>query len=148
MRENQNIWLVLADTGYGVLDKIREEFPERVINCGAAEQLMIGTAVGLAQEGKIPICYTITPFLLNRPFEFIRNYINYEKVPVILVGSGRDKDYDKDGFTHWSEDDFDIMKIFNNIQTVYPETKESIYFVLDKVIKSQKPYYINLKRRA
>ena len=89
MRQNKDIILLVGDVGYKVFDHLREEYPDRVINPGAAEQLMIGMAAGLAMDGKIPVCYSITPFVLYRPFEFIRNYVNHENLPVKLVGSGR-----------------------------------------------------------
>ncbi|MDO8657799.1 MAG: hypothetical protein Q7K55_03600, partial [Candidatus Levybacteria bacterium] len=93
MAKNENIWIITGDLGYKLFDYIRRDFPERFINTGAAEQAMIGIAIGLALDGKIPFVYSITTFLLYRPFETIRNYINYEKIPVKLIGSGRNKDY-------------------------------------------------------
>ena len=100
MRQNKDIILLVGDVGYKVFDHLREEYPDRVINPGAAEQLMIGMAAGLAMDGKIPVCYSITPFVLYRPFEFIRNYVNHENLPVKLVGSGRNDDYGLCGPSH------------------------------------------------
>ena len=80
MKDNKDIILLLGDLGYMMFDKHRELFPNRVINTGAAEQAMMDMAVGLAYEGKIPVVYSITPFLLCRPFETIRTYINHEKI--------------------------------------------------------------------
>jgi transketolase len=144
MRKNSNIMLVTGDLGYGLFDEIRSELPSQFLNVGAAEQTMIGLAVGLALSGKIPIVYSITPFLLYRPFEFIRNYLDHEKVPVILVGSGRDRDYEHDGFSHWAEEDAQVMNTLPNIQTVWPE--EWIDDLLHTAIKLKEPCYINLKR--
>ena len=61
MRKNEDIVLLVGDVGYKVFDHLREDYPDRVINPGAAEQLMIGMGAGLAMEGKIPVCYSITP---------------------------------------------------------------------------------------
>lgn len=146
MKKNKKIWLVVNDLGYKMWDKVREDFPERFINVGAAEQSMIGVAVGLALEGKIPFVYSITTFLLYRPFETIRNYLNHEKIPVRLVGGGRNKDYGDLGFSHWSEEDKDVMKIFNNIESRWPEDIEEIPSLVDEMIKINSPWYINLKR--
>jgi len=146
MQKNPNIYLVTGDLGYKQFDQIKKDFPNRFINCGASEQSMVGIGVGLALEGKIPVCYSITPFLLYRPFEWIRNYLDHEKIPVILVGSGRDKDYEHDGFTHWAEEDKDVMKLFKNIEVYWPETKEEIPELLYKVIDNKKPTYLNLTR--
>ena len=103
MRQNKDIILLVGDVGYKVFDHLREEYPDRVINPGAAEQLMIGMAAGLAMDGKIPVCYSITPFVLYRPFEFIRNYVNHEELPVKLVGSGRNDDYGLCGPSPWED---------------------------------------------
>jgi transketolase len=136
--------LLTADLGYGILDKIRNDFPDRAINVGSSEMLMIGAAVGLANSGYIPVCYSITPFLLYRPFEMIRNYVNHESVPVKLVGSGRNKDYSHDGFTHWGEDDMTIMKSMTNITLMKPDSLTQELF--DTFINSDKPSYLNLRR--
>ena len=84
MKKNKDIVFIIGDLGYGHFDAIRQEFPDRVFNPGAAEQLLLGMACGLAMEGKIPVCYSMTPFLLYRPFEVIRTFIGHEKIPVIF----------------------------------------------------------------
>lgn len=146
MEVNPDVVTLTADLGYGQFDNIRRDFPDRFINCGASEITMLGMAVGMAMEGKIPVCYSITSFLLYRGFEVIRNYINGEEWPVILVGGGRDRDYLHDGPSHWAEEDRQIMAIFSNIDSYWPNTKEEIGELLGQVINSGKSSYINLKR--
>lgn len=146
MLENDAIYLLLGDLGYGIFDKHREKFPDRVINCGASEVAMMGMAVGLAQSGKIPFVYSITPFLLYRPFEVIRNYINQEQIPVKLIGSGRNTDYSTEGFSHHAEDDRKIVLNFKNINSFWPETKEAVPSLIKIALKYSEPYYINLKK--
>src|SRR3989344_4794370 len=142
MHSNHNIIVVIGDIGYGFWDKTRAQFPNRVINVGAAEQSMVGIGVGLALEGKIPIVYTISPFLLYRPFETIRNYINREKIPVKLVGAGRDKDYKLDGFSHWPLEDKKVMKIFKNINARWPKNYTEIPSIVEEMLSTEKPYYL------
>lgn len=146
MVKDPDIWLVTADLGYGMFDHIRDDFPERFINTGAAEQAAMGIATGLAMEGKKPFIYSITTFLLSRPFETIRNYVNHEKVPVRLVGGGRDRDYAHDGFSHWSEDADDILGLFKNIQKLCPKEKEDIPHMVKMMVNEDRPWYINLRR--
>lgn len=145
IEEDPSIILITADLGYGMFDRIRDRFPENFINCGASEQLMIGLCVGSSYEGKKPVAYSITPFLLYRPFELIRNYVNKEQLNIKLIGSGRDKDYAHDGFSHWAEDDREIMPVLKNIESRWP-TLETIKTQLDECFNSEKPFYINLKR--
>lgn len=144
MAKHKNIWVVTGDLGYKMWDDIRRDYQDRFINVGAAEQAMVGVGIGLALEGKIPFVYSITPFLLYRPFESIRNYINHEKIPVKLVGSGRNQDYSHDGFSHWAQEDRKILDILTSIQARWPETNEEIPSVVDEMINVNQPYYLNL----
>ncbi|MDD3906156.1 MAG: hypothetical protein PHS46_06485 [Candidatus Omnitrophica bacterium] len=146
MRYNKKIWVVVGDLGYKMWDKVMLDYPDRFINTGAAEQSMAGIGVGLALEGKIPFVYSITPFLLYRPFETIRNYINNEKIPVKLIGAGRGKDYVHDGFSHWAEEDKAVMGIFSNIRARWPKANEEMPGLIDEMITNDAPYYINLKK--
>jgi len=145
MEKNENIWLLVGDLGYKVFDNQFAAFPERTINVGAAEQAMLDIAVGLALEGKIPFCYTITPFFL-RGFETIRTYINHERIPVHLVGSGRDKDYAHDGFSHDASDIGDLLNHLENILQLYPKSKEEIPALLPQIVESLAPTFLSLKR--
>ena len=146
MAQNKDIWVITADLGYKMWDGIRKDYPERFLNVGASEQAMMGLAVGLALEGKIPIVYSITPFLLYRTFETLRNYVNHEQIPVKLVGSGRDKDYKHDGFSHWAEEDKDILKILSNIEAHWPAVKEELPVLVDQMIARPVPFYLNLRK--
>ena len=146
MLVNDKIWCLTGDLGFGVLDHIRDDFPARFLNCGAAEVAMMDIAVGLSLSGKIPFVYSITPFLIYRAFEVLRTYINHEKINVKLIGSGRDKDYEHDGISHWSEDCKKILKTLPNIQQYYPIVKEDIPYLLDQTIKDKNPIFISLRR--
>ena len=86
MSLDENIVLLTGDLGYGLWDRIKIDYPDRFFNTLSAEQLMMGTAVGMAMEGKIPIVYSITPFAIYRPFELIRNYLSHEQIPVKIIG--------------------------------------------------------------
>jgi len=146
MTDNPAIILITADLGFGLFDSIRERLPSQFYNVGAAEQAALGAAVGLALAGKIPVVYSITPFLLYRPFEWIRNYVHHERIAVKLVGSGRGKDYAHDGFTHWAEEDRYIMNLLPNIISCWPETEFEVIDFIDHMLSNKKPFYLNLKR--
>ena len=148
MEKNDKIWVLTADVGYGVLDDIKRAFGDRYVNVGAAEQSLLDIGVGLAMSGKIPVCYSITSFLLFRGFETIRNYINHEKIPVILVGRARDKDYLDAGFSHWAEEDKELMdNLFTNVKTYYPSTNQQAAGAILCAIESGEPSYINLSKK-
>jgi transketolase len=146
MAKDDKIWLVVGDLGFGMFDRIRDDFPDRAISVGAAEQAGVGICVGLALQGKIPFFYSITNFSLYRPFEFIRNYMNYEHVPVKILGAGRDKDYKDDGITHQSEDARVILDTMPEIVQMWPQENDEIKMTLDDAINNQRPTFISLRR--
>lgn len=146
MAKNKDVFLLTGDLGYGLWDRIRIDYPNRFYNVGSSEQLMMGMAAGLAMDGKIPVVYSITPFLLYRPFETIRNYIDHEKLPVKLIGGGRDKDYGYLGFSHWAEEDKQVMKVFKNIKVIHPKNVQLMNKDFNWILDKQTPVYMNLKR--
>lgn len=145
MSVNDNSYLITGDLGFGLWDKIRDTYKDRFYNVGSSEMVMMGAAIGLAMEGKIPFVYSITPFAIYRPFEMIRNYLDHEQIPVHIVGGGRDTDYGYLGFSHWSHDDKRIMSVFDNVKSFHPDNVDNFigYF---NYVKQNKPTYINLKR--
>ena len=147
MIKDESVRVITADLGFGILDQIRNAFPDRFYNVGAAEQLMIGAAVGMANEGLKPVCYSMSSFLLYRPFEMLRNYVNYEQIPVKLIGSGRDRDYSHDGISHWAHDDEQVLQALPNIGIFKPATISDLENIWDRFINSNGPEYLNLTRK-
>jgi transketolase len=140
MKKDKNIVLITADLGMGAFDKIRDELQDQYFNVGCAENAMLGCAIGMSLSGRIiPVTYTITPFYF-RAFEAIRLYINHEKIPVKLIGSGRNNDYAA-GFSH-DASDHEILRQFKNIDFIVPEGD----FDLSEIIYSGRPAYLNLRR--
>jgi len=78
-KKNDKICALVADISpAGSMMEFRKKFPNRFINCGVAEQAMIGIAAGLALKGMRPFCYTIATFSLFRPFEMVRVDLCYQ----------------------------------------------------------------------
>lgn len=146
MLANPDILVFTGDLGFGLFDTIKAHFPDRFINCGAAEQAACGAAIGARLSGKSVFCFSITPFLIYRPFEWIRNYINHEKIAVQLIGSGINNDYAHDGITHHAFDAKQVLSLFPNIQTYFPERKEDIPDIVDRMVKSDSPGFLCLRR--
>lgn len=146
MTADARIRLITADLGYGVLDKIQQSHPDTFYNVGAAEQLMLGCAIGMANEGLIPVCYSMSSFVLYRPFEFLRNYLNHEGTAVKLVGSGRDQDYSHDGISHWAHDDEAVLSALPRIKIYKPNSIEELENIMPDWLYKPEPAYLNLRR--
>ena len=87
-RTNPKIFLVVGDLGFSVIEPFAEEFPDRYLNAGVAEQNMTSVAAGLASEGYHVFTYSIANFPTLRCFEQIRNDICYHNLPVTVVAVG------------------------------------------------------------
>lgn len=146
MKENKDIYFLMAGLGYPRVDEFLKEFPDRAFNTEASEQTALDIAVGLSYAGKIPVIYTITPFLL-RGFETIRTYINHEKLHVVLIGAGRDDDYSKhDGYSHDAQDIGEILGTQKNINQYYPNDKEQLLRQLTVAIQNTAPAFVSVPR--
>jgi transketolase len=146
MEKDKKVWCLTGNLGFGLFDAHFQAFPERMIDCGASEQAMLGAAVGLSLSNKIVFCYSITPFLIYRPMEWIRNYLDHERIKVILVGSGLDDDYSVDGFSHHAFNMQTIMLQFPNIESYFPKNKKEIPELIRIVYNARHPSFIGLRR--
>jgi transketolase len=118
--QDERVVLLTGDLGFMVLEPFAKAFPGRFTNAGVAEQNMVGMATGLAESGYIPFVYSIVPFSVLRPFEFIRNGPIYHRLPVRIVGIGEGFDYGHNGFTHFGLEDIAVMRTQPGITTVVP----------------------------
>ena len=140
---DEGIYLLVGDIGYGIFDEFRRRFPQRFINMGVCEQTMIGAAAGMALEGLKPYVYTITPFLIERPFEQIKLDIDQQNANVKLVGYA---DYPTQGPTHAELNGGKFMLLFERIASYFPKSSAETVEALGKSYLSPRPAFISLKK--
>ena len=140
--EDENIIIIVADIGYRVFDDFREKYPERFINMGICEQSIISVSSGMALEGLQPWVYTITPFLIERPFEQIKLDIDHQNVNVNLVGYA---DYPNLGPTHAELNAKKTMELFNNIESFFPSDGDETEKMIFQAYEREGPSFISLK---
>ncbi|MEM7406138.1 MAG: transketolase C-terminal domain-containing protein [Pseudomonadota bacterium] len=120
-RDDPSLCIVVADISpAGSIARFREEYPDRFVNTGVAEQVMIGMCAGMAQRGLRPFAYTIATFTLYRPFEFVRDDLCYQNLPVTLVGIGGGVTYSTLGATHHAMEDIGIATSLPNMSVIAP----------------------------
>ena len=143
--QDERIWLLTGDLGFNTFEGFREKFPNRFINCGIAEQNMVGVAAGLAMEGQKPYVYSIIPFITFRCLEQIRNDVCYQNLDVKIVGAGKGERYKHLGFTHVvSDEDIEIISTLPNIEILDPETPEQTEQMVLESYKNTKPSYLRI----
>jgi transketolase len=118
--EDHRIILLTGDLGFMALEPFAEKFSGRFFNIGVSEQNMVGMATGLAEAGFIPFIYSINPFAVLRPYEFIRNGPIYHQLPVRIVGMGGGLEYSHQGITHYGLEDIGMMRIQPGLTIIAP----------------------------
>ena len=120
--KDNRVFLLVGDIGFGVFEEFKASFPTRYLNVGIAEQGAIGLVSGLAKEGFVPIFYTIIPFLLYRPFEFIRNDLCINERKSLLVGVGSGLSYGALGPTHHALEDVGVARTIQGLNVLSPSS--------------------------
>lgn len=111
-REDKRYFLLYGDMGFSALDKILQEFPDRCLNAGIAEQSMVGIAAGMAMNAMIPIVYTMPNFLVYRALEQIRNDVVLQNQNVKFIATGCNDYFAFLGKSHTcGEQDKEICKL-------------------------------------
>ena len=142
--KDRNIYLLTGDLGFSILEEFRHKFPERFINCGVAEQNMIGVAAGLALTGKKVIVYSIIPFVTMRCFEQIRNDICIQNLDVKIVGVGAGFSYGAQGPTHHAIEDLAVMRVLPNMKILCPADPIETQLAVGKMLRFKGPFYLRL----
>lgn len=149
LRERQeNIYLLVADLGYSVVEFFQDRFPDSFINVGVAEQNMAGIAAGLASENSIVFCYSIANFTTFRCAEQIRNDIDYHNLPVCMVSVGGGVAYGNMGYSHHAIQDFSLMRSFPNMLICSPCDALECRLLMDLIIQLKQPSYLRLHKQG
>ncbi|MHB8277541.1 MAG: transketolase family protein [Candidatus Humimicrobiaceae bacterium] len=137
-----------ADMADRIIPKFARNFKDKFINCGIAEQNMIGIAAGLAKSGFIPFVTTLAVFLSLRCLEQIRTDLAYSKSNVKIIASGGGLVYGTLGATHQGLEDISIMKSIINLVVMAPADYVETVCAIKAAIKYEGPVYIRLGRGA
>lgn len=119
-KTNEKVFLLVGDLGFNVVEPFREEFPERFLNVGIAEQNMAGMAAGLAKEGYCVYIYSIGNFPTLRCMEQIRYDICYHNLNVKIVAVGGGFAYGPLGASHHATEEFGMLRTIPNLVICAP----------------------------
>ncbi|MFD7995714.1 transketolase family protein [Streptomyces mexicanus] len=107
--EDPRVAVVLAEIGKDGFAEARRRHPDRVINVGIREQLLVGAAAGLALTGLRPVVHTFASFLVERPFEQVKLDLGHQDVGAVLVSAAASYDWPAGGYTHMAPGDVALL---------------------------------------
>src|SRR4051794_36506569 len=146
-REDDRIVAVCNDSvGSSGLVGFREEFPDRLVNVGIAEQDLVGVGAGLANGGLIPFVSAAAPFLTGRALEQIKADAAYSDVPVVLCGQSPGMAYGELGPTHHSIEDLSWMRAIANLKVVVPADRAQTRDAVRWAATGAGPVYMRIPR--
>ncbi len=148
MATDKKVFFISADFGSPVLDKIRNDFPERFVNVGIAEQNLINITAGLALEGYTVFAYAIAPFITMRCYEQIRISLallsEVRPINVTLIGVGAGYSYVVSGPTHQCYEDITLMRALPNFRVLSPADHITAETMFDSCVNTKGLKYIRM----
>jgi transketolase len=143
-RQHPQIALIVGDLGYSVVEPFADEFPDRFINAGVAEQNMTGLAAGMASEGYHVFTYSIANFPTFRCAEQIRNDVAYHKLPVTVVSVGGGLAYGALGYSHHAVQDYALIRTLPNMLIAAPGDPMEVRACVRYLVANPGPSYLRL----
>src|SRR3954470_23333056 len=146
-RADERIVAVCNDSvGSSNLVGFREEFPDRLINVGIAEQDLVGVGAGLANGGFIPFVSGGAPFLTGRALEQIKADVAYSHTHVVLCGQSPGMAYGELGPTHHSIEDLSWMRAVAGLPVVVPADPAQTRAAVRWAVENPGPLYLRVPR--
>lgn len=141
-----NILFLSSDMDAFSLRKFKNDFPERFINVGVAEQNMVNIAAGLALSGKKVFCYGIGAFVTMRCFEQIKVNLCSLNLPVTIIGAGAGFSFGYDGPTHHGLIDMAVMRLLPEMTIYNLSCNDAAKASVKWALTNKSPVYLRLDK--
>ncbi len=148
VEQDERLAVLLAGISEERFQAVRSRYPERIVNVGILEQALIGIGAGFALEGLIPVTHSITPFLIERPFEMLKLDFCYQGLQGNFIGIGASYDYSTEGMTHHGPGDVQILSSLPGMQIVVPGSAVEFDRLFRQAYANGSPTYYRLSERA
>ncbi len=125
-----------------------QEYPERFVEVGVAEQNLVTVGSGLAAMGKIPFVSSYAAFSPGRNWEQIRTTISLNEQPVKIIGSHAGVSVGPDGATHQMLEDIALMRVLPNMVVLAPGDSREAERATLALAADKRPGYMRLAREA
>lgn len=143
-KKDERVVFIGSDLSPGLLQEMKDEFPDRFYMEGVYEANIIGMAAGLAMEGYIPYVNTIATFITRRCYEQVAVDICMHNLPIRLIGNGGGVVYAPLGPTHLATEDISIMRSLPNMTVTAVSDAEEMKRLMWNTLDWPQPIYIRL----
>jgi len=144
VRTDDSVALVYAEISGQYFGHVEREHPDRVVNVGIREQLLVNVGAGLALTGMRPIVHTFASFLVERAFEPVKLGFGHQDVGGVLVGSGGSYDIASGGRTHQSPGDLALLDTLPSISLHTPGTATEVDNALRLTVAGSGLHYVRV----
>jgi len=148
---NEGVPVVAVDadlSGSTTTAKFGAAYPDRLINVGIAEQNMIGTAAGLAVEGKVAFTGSFAVFATGRAYDQIRNTVCYSNLDVKVAPTHSGITVGPDGGSHQMLEDIALMRVLPGMRVLVPADAVAARAAIRVAATTPGPFYVRLGRAA
>ena len=145
---NPRLALVLADITAAQFAPAAARHPDRVINVGIREQLLISVTGGLALAGLRPIAHTFASFLIERPFEQVKLDLTHQDAGAVLVSYGGSYDMTGEGRTHQAPGDVALVSTLDGWTIQVPGHPDEAEALLGAAAAADGRVYLRLSSQA
>ena len=139
-----SVALVYAEISGQFFGEVESRHPDRVVNVGIREQLLVNVGAGLALTGMRPIVHTFGSFLVERAFEQVKLGFGHQDVGGVLVGSGGSFDIASAGRTHQVPGDVALMDTLPGVRIHAPSTVSEVDSVLRRSVAGDGLHYVRV----
>ena len=144
LEEDLSTMLVLAEISARFFGQAIRQHPDRVVNVGIREQLLVNVGAGLALTGLRPIVHTFGTFLAERAFEQVKLGFPHQGVGGVLVGGGGSFDASDSGRTHQAPGDVALMDTLPDVVIHAPGTAAETDEVLRSAVAADGLHYVRI----
>lgn len=148
LAEDPRAALVLADISADAFAPAARRHPDRVLNVGIREQLMVGVAGGLALTGLRPVVHSYAPFLVERAYEQIKLDLDHQGVGAVLVSVGASYDGAAMGRTHQAPGDVALFDALRDWTVHVPGHPDEVPGLLRAAVRVDEPVYLRLSTQV
>ena len=142
--ENPRVAVVLAAISADRFTTAARRYPDRVVDVGIREQLLVSVAGGMASTGMRPVVHTIATFLVSRAYEQVKLDLGHQGFGAVLVSTGASYDYADSGRTHQAPEDVALLDTLQDWSVHVPGHADELEVLLRQAVAGTGNVYLRM----